>query len=207
MNLREKKKYKYVFPECSYYTRFRERSRFFKEYYIKSHMFTCSAGDSQMALREDGSIAPCHRFYYFNWPEHKVAETKIDDKVIDFIEENWTCKCKTFDETYGFLRLNRAFHDFCKHRLAVIGTYIREMVDCGQISSAYKEDALAKNLALFLDTQSCPVEHIIKSGSVFVGDSSLVRLFGNGVFEDIYERVMRDNEKWVRNFSKKETVH
>ncbi len=188
----------HVYPNCNYLYRYRRLVDFQKELYTKNHMFSCSAGDTSFGVREDGSICMCHRFYYLNWDEYYKAEKDDNDRElygghnIDSLKianDKWTTTTESKKDIIRFLYKHRAFHDFNKQVISSIMAIIKQMVDCGQVSKAYQDDNLAIKLASFVSTQLCPAEQVINNGSMFIYDHNVIRLFGNGLFEE-FEKVI-----------------
>lgn len=191
-------------PECNYYGRFLRILRFKREFFTKPRMFTCSAGDSSMAIGDNpNSLHSCHRTFYADHDEYIDAAKQhgLEKEIMIGLEKGTndilveTNVVSTEDE-YNLVRslyTNRAYHDFYAHRLATYSAFIMELADASQISSCYKDQALAFLLGLSLQTMECPMDNVVAHGSDVVPTLGILRLIGNGAFENILSRILKDS--------------
>ena len=71
----------------------------------------------------------------------------------------------------------------------MLTSFALELADSGQISECYKNNDMAFLLAMMvIMVLSCPMENIPRFGSTHLNDFSLMRVFGNGIAEEIFER-------------------
>lgn len=161
----------------------------------KKRMFTCSAGDTNGGIGRNYHI--CHRSFY-------VEDDRCVDAILKQGEENWDYhhyqkgtlgvlqKYYIVDiddsaELARVLYVMRNYHDFWKAQVGYIKATTWELASAGQASPEYLEnDELGTLLALFISTcLSCPVENILNTGSLHLTPISLLRMFGNGAFQEI----------------------
>jgi hypothetical protein len=43
-----------------------------------------------------------------------------------------------------------------------------------------------------MQTTECPMDSILGSGSIFVSNTSIFKLFGNGFFEKVFHRIIKE---------------
>ena len=86
----------------------------------------------------------------------------------------------------------RAYNDFITHKISTNIALILEEASCGHIDSCFKDAEVARMLASYIHIVECPVHNLTVTGSKLVGISSLIRLFGNGVFQNIFRRIIKD---------------
>lgn len=190
-------------PESNYYWRWRGKLFYYKEYFTKQKMFTCSAGDSCFGLGDiPGTVHLCHQSFYMDHPEY-VGEAKkygLDPQTMDGIESGRVDDLtknyiKQADDDFNMLKMiykNRAYNDFTKHKISVSVALALELAHCGQINECYKDEKMAEMISLFVQTTDCPLDNIAIAGSQLVSSASLLRLFGNGVFENIFGRLLKN---------------
>ncbi|GAJ01924.1 unnamed protein product, partial [marine sediment metagenome] len=81
----------------------------------------------------------------------------------------------------------RNYHDFWKIQVGYLKAMLGELALVGQASRAYLDnDNQGTLLALFVTScLGCPVENILNTANVHLAPVSLLRMFGNGAFEEI----------------------
>jgi len=190
-----KGKYKYITqPLCFYFKRWIDKIPYYKEFYTKPRMFSCSSGDSCLGFGDKPyTVYGCHRAYYTNYPEYiesiqkwnterKMVESTDPDRnkiMTDTNVANVNDKKKFLKTLY----VNRGFQDFMIHRNNIRIASIVESAHCGQISPIYKKVNYAYLLSLFLETNNCQIRNINDSGLMESQDLHQVRLFANGAVE------------------------
>lgn len=159
------------------------------EFFTKHYMFTCSAGDSQFGLLADGSISLCHDAFYTAFPEFDSI-MEVDRDMIKGTEKYTRDSLinKPMDVNINFIRTIRSFHDFSQLKLSITETLIRELCYSNQINKVYEKEYPRKLLAFFLNMISCPYNNKSIWGSYMISDKSAIKLFGNGVFEQLVRR-------------------
>jgi len=166
---------------------------------------TCSGLDTQCAIDLNGDIMPCHRLILFNDKEYvdsiKADKAYMEDWNVSGIHEGILKNIKKFFMPNIHVSSERAFdryayvsnavHQFSQFRITTATTMIRELADTGQIDPAYMDITLATLLSTYLNTvNSCPVENYLNTGSWLLNLVSMVRLFGNGAFQNIMDEFM-----------------
>jgi len=201
----QNKKFKAIEPpECNYYGRFLRILRFRREFFTKQKMFTCSAGDSCMAIGDKkNSLHSCHRTFYADHDEYINAakEHGLEDEIMIGLEKGTNdilveTNVVFTDDEYNLIRslyTNRAYHDFSAHRISTYIAFIKELVDVSQISDCYKDESLAFLLGIILQTMECPMDNVVAHGSDVVPTLGILRLLGNGAFENILSRILKDS--------------
>jgi len=199
----QQNKYKSITkPESNYYQRIQSKSRFFKEFFTKQKMFTCSSGDSMIGIgAKPFDIHSCHRTFYVDDPNYEKAakQHQLDTLTMNGIELGrnqlllQTNKCNFHDKfsTIKMLYNNRAYNDFAKHKQSSGIAIVKELSKYGQISKCYSNDDLAYLLCMLLQTGDCPMDNIVTSGSSLIPSLPMFRLFGNGAAENIFSRLLK----------------
>jgi sulfatase maturation enzyme AslB (radical SAM superfamily) len=201
----QQNKYKTIsIPESSYYQRIKDKSIFFKEFFTKQKMFTCSAGDSMLALGDKSfQLHSCHRSFFMTHPEYeqeteKQQLNKITKNGNELERNQLLLQTNTCNSTDNFsvikmLYNNRAINDFTKQKQSNCIAMIIELAKCGQISTCYTNENAAYLLSMLVQLNDCPMNNIIASGSSLIPSISVCRLFGNGTAENIFTRLLRRN--------------
>ncbi len=172
---------------------------FWDELGIKKSMFTCSAGDSNSGIGNNFHI--CHRSFYLD-------ESKYVDSVLQQDVENWDVshfRAGTIDllrkyyivdvdrdaELTQLRYVMRNYHDFWRLQVGYARSMMMELALAGQVDHQYLEnDELSTLFALFVSTGlSCPMENILNTGSLHLTPLSLLRMFGNGAFQELLNDV------------------
>lgn len=195
MNLRQKG-YK-----TAYSFRLRKLIEFWDELGIKKSMFTCSAGNSNSGMGNNFHI--CHRTFYLD-------ESKYVDSVLQQDVENWDVSHFRAG-TIGLLRkyyiinvnqdeeiirlryVMRNYHDFWQLQMGYVRSMMMELALAGQADYQYLENGeLSTLFALFVSAGlSCPTENILNTGSIHLTPLSLLRMFGNGAFQELLHDIPR----------------
>jgi hypothetical protein len=192
-------------PESNYYWRYKEKSGFYREVFTKQKMFTCSAGDSCFAMGDlPGTSHICHQSFYLDHAEY-YDETKkygldaqtmegIESGRMDIIKNTFITKSDDDFHTTKMQYLTRSYNDFVELKHSITIAQILELADCKQINPIYKDLQLAKEFSHFAQVLDCPMSNTMIAGSQLVGGAPLLRVFGNGVFEDILRRVLKERK-------------
>jgi len=201
----QSKKYKAISqPESNYFNRFRSKLPFYKEFFTKHRMFTCSAGDSQVGLGDiPSTIHSCHRTFYLDHEEYIQAaeEYGLDELTMegiavgrsDVLADSHITNIKDESKLIKTLYTNRAHHDFAKHRISSGVASVLELAHAGQISKCYKDPQMALLLSYFSQVLDCPMDNVSLTGSTIIKPIPMFRIFGNGVFENILSRILKDS--------------
>ena len=204
MELKKRKWKSILSPESNYYWRYKEKSFFYSELYTKHKMFTCSAGDSCFALGDmPGTSHICHQSFYMDHPTYydearkygmdKQTMEGIDSGRMDIIRDTFITKKEDERKTVQLMYLTRAYNDFMELKHSATIAQILELAECGQISPLYKDTELARQFSYFAQVLDCPMDNTMITGSQLIGCAPLLRVFGNGVFEDILKRVLKES--------------
>ena len=198
IRLRQNKKFKHVFIESPYFTRFLMKINPLKHFNTKPRMFSCSAGDTCFGLDADESLIPCHRLFYLNDSKYVDMVTKYgnDEVTVDDIsslnnlKNNYTASINKQEQITKVLYLTRGFNDFNKLKTNYQTSIIRLLAQSDQISKCYDDEGLAELLSTYtLVSMACPMENILHSGSINISMSPLFKLFGNGLAEKVFWRI------------------
>lgn len=200
----QKRKWRFIAPpDSNYYWRYREKFPFLKEWSTKQRMFSCSAGDSCFALGDiPGTSHICHQSFYMDHPTY-VQEAKLyglDPQTMegiesgrkDTLEDVFITKKDEDLKTSRMLYLTRSYNDFSEMKMSTAIAQTLELAECGQISPIYKNIRMAEQLVYLGRTLDCPVNNTLITGSQLVGCASLIKIFGNGVFENIFKRIIKE---------------
>jgi hypothetical protein len=159
-------------------------------------MFTCSGGDSNSGLGKNLHI--CHRSFYLdeeNYVESILKQKGIENwdislfnkGTIDFMRKYYMVDTEQKPEVTRFLYIMRNYHDFWRFQIGYIRAMMIELALAGQVDREYlKNENLNVLFALFANTGlSCPIENLLNTGVSHFTPLSLIRLFGNGAFQEI----------------------
>lgn len=200
----KKRSWKSITPDSNYYWRFKEKSFFYSEMYTKQKMFTCSAGDSCFGLGDlPGTSHICHQSFYMDHPTYydearkygldKQTMEGIESGRMDIIRDTFIANKNDDKKTIKFMYLTRAYNDFLELKHSATLAQILELAECGQINSIYKDIKLARQFSHFAQVLDCPTDNTMITGSQLIGCAPLLRVFGNGVFENILKRVLKES--------------
>lgn len=163
----------------------------------KPSMFTCSGGDSNLGLGIKNDVHLCHRSFFFNHPEYIesiLSQKDMDnwdvslfkEDRINLINDRFIIDADNEEEKARFFYVMRNYHDFWRLRISYVVAMLKELVLAGQTSRCYEDQKLATLFAIFINTGlSCPMENILNTGCIYFAPISLLRLFGNGAFEEL----------------------
>jgi hypothetical protein len=182
------------------------RLPYYREFYTKQRMFTCSAADCNFAIGEEkGNIHGCHRSFYMNHDnyEDECRKYGLDEQTMNGIESGRSKDLARMtisnlydeDSLVKFLYVNRAFHDFVKHRQSTSMALIKELAMSGQVSKVYNNWKWAELMSMFIQTVVCQMDNVSTGSGFEVNPACYFRLFGNGVFERIIERTKLNSNK------------
>ncbi|MBA7637200.1 hypothetical protein ES703_44838 [subsurface metagenome] len=174
---------------------------FWDELGTKKSMFTCSAGDSNSGIGNRFHI--CHRSFYLD-------ESRYVDSVLQQGDKNWDTshlKAGTIDllrkyyivdmgqdaELTRLRYVMRNYHDFWRLQIGHIRSMMIELALAGQVDHQYSEDSeLSTLFGLFVNTGlSCPIENMLNTGSIHLTPLSLLKMFGNGAFQELIYDIPR----------------
>jgi len=188
--------FKYIKGSLNNYTgRLSKLVKYYGELGNKPWMFTCSAGDSQMGLNTDGTFGMCHRMFYT--VEDEYLKECNESGVVDyeqelFMEKDFTSKVSNRNRDRIRLETTqRLYHDFWAIKISNLDALIYEMIDAGQLKEVYLEDNVRRLFTLLLSTGlTCQADRLAITGSQFVSSADMVRLWGNGAFENTFKDYM-----------------
>jgi sulfatase maturation enzyme AslB (radical SAM superfamily) len=190
-------------PESNYYWRYKEKSSFYRELFTKQKMFTCSAGDSCVGAGDKkGTTHFCHQTFYMDHPEYydEVKKYGLDQQTMeaissgrsDIVKKHFITTKENELQTIKLMYLTRGYNDFLEGKISTTIAQALALADCGQISPIYKNIKMAEQLAYFAQVVECPINNVLITSSQLVGCSSLLRVFGNGAFENIFGRIIKE---------------
>ena len=160
----------------------------------KRRVFSCSGGDSNLGIGQ--SIHICHRTFYYDRDEYIesiLSNPDIDNwdvslfkrGTIDHIRKNYIVKGEPHFTRFKYVM--RGYHDFWKFQLNQVKAMMIELALAGQVDPYYLENkGLLHLFALFVNVAlSCPMENLLNTGSIHLQLASMLRMFGNGAFQEI----------------------
>lgn len=199
--MRNHKNFKYIIPDCSYFGDVIKITKFHRELYTKSRMFTCSAGDSCFSLDEEFRIQPCHRTFYILDDEYSSAVKNSSNRDLNETRHEHAGRIELLKklivntsnelETEKMVFKMRLYHDSLKFFISSVISMTDVMAKCGQISEKYIDRELSTWLALFLRQRHCIPEAIIGTGNAMIPRTGDIKIFANGVFESMFERITK----------------
>jgi sulfatase maturation enzyme AslB (radical SAM superfamily) len=174
-----------------------------KEYFNKFSMFTCSGGDSNWMLDDDGNIHICHRTAFSAKDKYIEEALKVDKKnrdidyfkngTLNLIKKNYIVN---IDDQYEIDRLSYTmggYHNFFKLKDSFNTAILTEMVLAGQANKCYLNKEFAGLFTMFMNNSfSCPAEALLTNGSTHLIPVSIIRLFANGAFEEIFKACLEE---------------
>jgi len=172
---------------------------------IKSNSGTCSGGDSNFGVSD--RILICHRLFYLNCDKYieSVLATDIENwdvsvferGFINIIREKFSPKPDDEEEIIRFLYVLRSYHDFWRLKLASSEALVIELARANLVDKIFLESKeLRLLLALFLHTGfSCPAENLLNTGNLYTPPTSLIKLWGNGAFQELVRHVLSRRTK------------
>lgn len=176
-----------------------ERLRNFHKELYKRRMFTCSGGDSNLGIGRE--VHMCHRTFYMNDDDYidSILKTDIDNwdislfeiKTIEMIKKYYIVGTADKGELHRFFYVMRGHHDFWRLITSNICGMMKELALAGQADPIYLEDdGLLELFSLFISVgMDCPMENLLNTGSINLVPLSVLRLWGNGAFQEIMRRV------------------
>lgn len=179
--------------KCTSYTPRLERLFLYPEETHKRRTFSCSGGDSNLGIGE--AVHICHRTFYYDKDEYieSILSTDIENwdvslfkrGTIEHIRKNYIVKEEP--ELTRFKYVMRGYHDFWKLQLEYTKAMMVELARAGQVDDIYLENRNLLDLfALFVNVgMSCPMENLLNAGSIHLHLVSMLRIFGNGAFQEI----------------------
>lgn len=182
----------------TYYLRWDRVGRYGHEFYIKSSMFTCSGGDSQLGLGIKDDVHICHRSYYLNYQEYRnsiLRQKDIENWDVSLLKrgllkkltDSYIVDLDNEKEVTRFNYVMRSYHDFTKLRMSSVNVMLIELALAGQASPIYlRSEEIRRLFCVFMNScMTCPAENLLNTGVVHLTPVSLIRLFANGAFETI----------------------
>lgn len=160
----------------------------------KRRVFSCSGGDSNLGIGQGVHI--CHRTFYYDKDEYIesiLSNPDIDNwdvslfkrGTIDNIRKNYIVKGEPHFTRFRYVM--RGYHDFWKFQLEYVKAMMTELARANQVDPYYLENQeLLRLFALFVNVAvSCPMENLLNAGSIHLQLISMLRMFGNGAFQEI----------------------
>jgi len=170
----------------------------------KRHQFTCSGGDSNLGI-SSGKAHICHRTFYLDNDnyikavldaESSIGETENWDVslfrkgTIKFIRDSFIVPSA---DLIRFRYILRGYHDFWRLQLGHVRAMLIELALANQVDRVFlKSEDLSILFALFISSAlSCPMENLLNTGSIHLQTVSLLRMFGNGAFQELIKEVSK----------------
>ena len=174
------------------YTHRLQRLFSYSEDIFKKRQFSCSGGDSNIGVENEYHI--CHRTYYLNQQGYvdSILSTDIENwdvshferGIIDFIRDNYIVSAEDFTRWQYVLR---GYHDFWSFSLGSVAAMMKELALSNQVDEIYLyDDQLLQLFSIYINQAlSCPMENLLNTGSIHIQILSMLRMFGNGAFQEI----------------------
>lgn len=164
--------------------------------YTKHRYTGCSAGKSCLALDADKNIQSCHRSYFFSsLPKEDIKEFYKDNPYylgFDLDREDLLKNCisnyENEDSRIKYFYYVAAGADFIKMKFNSVYVLIKELALSNQISKDFiYNDHMARLFSVFLTcTWGCYYDNILGTGSILLIPTTIIKIFGNGVFQEYY---------------------
>ena len=139
----------------------------------------CSAGRSSFGIAPDNSLHLCHRT--FDYIVSGIEDIKPSMKNYVFYDKEKL-------QHYGYL-----VHSNLKFKTDICQAIIKELVECNEISSIYKNEFYSYMLArLVCAKMYCFMDNIFDTGSCYVPTVDLIKVYGNGALEYHIKDVMEN---------------
>jgi organic radical activating enzyme len=177
-----------------------------EELTYKKRMFTCSGGDSQVGIGSRAHI--CHRSFYLDderYTKSVLKQSEIENwdvslfrkGSIDLLKKWYIPKVNDRKGEIRFRYLMRNYHDFWRFQMAYVKAIMTELALAGQAEKRFLDDeGYLTIFSLFVNTSlSCPMEAILNTGSIYLTPISLLRIFGNGAFREIFNDFQKTYQK------------
>ena len=149
-----------------------------------------------------GTLHPCHATFYLDHDEYfeEAKDYKLGDQARKALENGLTKQLRDTlvvdsGDDLKLLRsfyVTRGYNDFVKLKISNSLSAVLELEKVGQVSSVYKNVEFAKMLSCVMQTTECPMDSILGTGSIFISNNSIFKLFGNGYFEKVFHRIIKE---------------
>jgi len=172
----------------------------------KKRMFTCSGGDSQIGVGSRFHI--CHRSFYLDdkrYVKSVLEQSGIENwdvslfkkGSIDLLRKWYISETGNKKEETRFRYIMRNYHDFWRFQIAYVKAMMIELALANQAEKRFLEnDDYLTLFALFVNTGlSCPMEAVLNTGCIYLTPISLLRMFGNGAFQEIFKDFQKTYQK------------
>jgi sulfatase maturation enzyme AslB (radical SAM superfamily) len=166
-------------------------------YYLYKNQ--CRQMVDELLFKWDGSLSACSNGFLDNNEENLeyLKENDLEEYKNVLKSKDWLPKYKEgevdLDEILKKYRYMSTFwEDYNEFNLTVLVSQILELADCGLISPNYKNNynkALRHALMMINGPIVCYFHNLRKTGSPYVTDFDLIKLYCNGfldLFEEIY---------------------
>lgn len=173
------------------------------EYFSKFNMFTCSGGDSNWLLDDEGFTHMCHRTAFGAKDKYIEEALKVDKKnrdidyfkngTLESIKKNYIANIENQYEIDRLSYTMGGYHNFFRLKDSFNITILKEMVLSGQANKCYLNEEFSSLFSMFLNSSfSCPAEALLTNGSMHLLPTSIIRLFANGAFEEIFKACLEE---------------
>ena len=200
----QERKYKNAIFPLPYYTHFCRMIKRMDLSMVGRTSIGCSAGNSMLAFDHQDGIHICHRLFYegdefknsinefFRNSNSYLGYNDGTDKNELFKSLSTNCNDKL--NLSRVMYLTKGLNDYHKFKIGSGFTLIKELSLCGLISEEYsKDDLLCTLLMLFMISRDCYIDSLLGAGSIHLTCPSVLKLFGNGVFELLYHNMIGEH--------------
>lgn len=146
----------------------------------RAREYTCGGGDSAFAVSYDGTIHLCHRNYAVN------AFEQIPDEY--YAMKTLIAKTDSDKDMARLIYIGRGYHDFIHMRFQFVIATLKTLALCGQVDKIYLEDDnFCMLFAMMVNGITCQAGNAELTASMHLTVLSLIRLFGNGAFQELLD--------------------
>ncbi|NVM24099.1 MAG: hypothetical protein HWN68_20260 [Desulfobacterales bacterium] len=145
----------------------------------------------------------CHRSFYLDESRYVNSILQQGNKnwdvshfrsgTIDLLRKYYIANVAQGAELTRLHYVMRSYHDFWRLQIGYVRSMMIELALAEQADYQYLENGeLGTLFALFVSTGlSCPIENILNTGSIHLTPLSLLRMFGNGAFQELLYDIPR----------------
>ena len=142
-----------------------------------------------------GQMHICHRTFFYDKDEYIESILAQDTEnwdvslfrrgTIEHIRKNYIVSPGVDESRFKYVL--RGYHDFWKLQLNHTKALMIELARAGQVDPIYLDNQrLLELFAIFINVgMSCPMENLLNAGSIHLNLLSILRMFGNGAFQEI----------------------
>lgn len=164
----------------------------------------CSAGECNLVTSMDGTVTVCHDTLYGNYPEfikeygdggENEYAYNMDGKTFEKATMKMTASGKNRYEMARLEYVMSAIRYSTQKAIDSNYAMIKVLSKCGQINKRFaKDESMAMAFSYFMALNVCFVHNKILTGEYLVTPMQLFNIYGNGMFERIYENYREERK-------------